>query len=140
MTIDKLLVFLTAWILENTEFDKKVDNPEFYILNKQEMSDKACFSEENCRVKAYYIKDSGIYYINELDPLNDICDQSIILHELIHHYQKNRNKKMDLDEQTLWTLQERQALYYQNLFLIHRKELTGIKDLKMYFNVREGLI
>ena len=127
MITDKLLVFLTAWILENTEFEKKIDKPEFFILTKQEMSEKACFSEENCKVLAYYIKDSGIYYIDELDPLNDICDQSIILHELIHHYQKNRNKKIDLDEQTLWTLRERQALYYQNLFLITQKRINGNK-------------
>ena len=56
------------------------------------MSRKACYSDENCKVKAYYVKNQGIFIIDGLDPENDICDQSIILHELVHHYQKNSNK------------------------------------------------
>ena len=39
MITDKLLVFLTAWILENTEFEKKIDKPEFFILTKQEINE-----------------------------------------------------------------------------------------------------
>ena len=74
------------------------------------MSDKACFSSDNCRVKAYYVKDSGIYYINSLKPEKKICDKSIILHELIHHYQKNDNRVIDLDEHTLWTPRDRQFI------------------------------
>ena len=85
------------------------------------MSDKACFSSKNCRVKAYYVKNNGIYYIDQLDPEKNVCDKSIILHELVHHYQKNDDRVIDLDEKTLWTLQERQAIYYQNLFLISQK-------------------
>ena len=88
------------------------------------MSDKACFSSENCRVKAYYVKDSGIFYIDKMQPEKDICDKSIILHEMVHHYQKNDDRVIELDERTLWTLQERQAIYYQNLFLISQKRLN----------------
>ena len=33
----------------------------------------------------------------------------------------------DLDQRTLWTLQERQAIYYQNLFLISQKRKNGNK-------------
>ena len=91
------------------------------------MSDKACYSSDNCKVKAYYIKNDGIYYINDLIPEKKMCDQSIILHEMIHHYQKNSKRSFDLDQRTLWTLQERQALYYQNLFLISQKRKNGNK-------------
>ena len=86
MISEKLLLFLTSWIIENTEFEKKIDPPKFYSLTKNEMSDKACYSSDNCKVKAYYIKNDGIYYINDLI-LEKNCDQSIILHEMIHHYQ-----------------------------------------------------
>ena len=116
-----LLVFLSSWIIENTEFSKKIDDPEFFKLSKKEMSNKACFSSKNCRVKAYYVKNNGIYYIDQLDPEKNVCDKSIILHELVHHYQKNDDRVIDLDEKTLRTLQERQAIYYQNLFLISQK-------------------
>ncbi len=120
-----LLLFLSTWIIENTEFNEKIESPNLFKLSKKEMADKACFSSDNCKVKAYYVKDSGIFYIDQLEPENDVCDRSIILHELIHHYQKNNNRAFDLDEKTLWTLQERQAIYYQNLFLISQKRLNN---------------
>ncbi len=127
MITKTLLTFLTTWIISNTEFNKEVDPPPFFKLSKKEMSDKACYSSENCRVKAYYIKNEGIFYRDNLVPDNNICHLSIILHEMVHHYQKNSNRTFDLDERTLWTLQERQALYYQNLFLISQKRLNNNK-------------
>ena len=106
------------------------------------MSDKACFSSKNCKVKAYYVKEGKIFYIDSMRPESNVCDKSIILHELVHHYQKNSGKKIDLDEKTLWTLQERQALYYQNLFFNFEKRKIIIKDQKMFYNVKadRGLI
>ena len=124
MISKKLLIFLSTWIIENTEFNQKIEDPRFFKLTENEMSDKACFSSENCRVKAYYVKDSGIFYIDKMQPEKDICDKSIILHEMVHHYQKNDDRVIELDERTLWTLQERQAIYYQNLFLISQKRLN----------------
>ncbi len=121
MLSKKLLTFLTAWILENTEFDKKIDPPELFKLSYDEMSQKACYSSKKCKVKAYYVKDKGIFYIDSMKPEENICDQSIILHELIHHYQKNTTRSFDLDKETIWELRERQALYYQNIFLISQK-------------------
>ena len=122
-----LLTFLTTWIISNTEFNQEVELPQFFQLSKKEMSDKACYSSANCRVKAYYIKNEGIFYRDNLVPDDNICHLSIILHEMVHHYQKNSNRTFDLDERTLWTLQERQALYYQNLFLISQKRLNNDK-------------
>lgn len=122
MISEKLLALLTFWIIENTEFNEKIQPPNFYSITKDEMSEKACFSSKKCRVKAYYIKNKGIFFIDKLDPEKSICDRSIILHELVHHYQKNSDKIFDLDEHTLWTLQERQAIFYQNIFLYQEKE------------------
>ncbi len=127
MISEKLLIFITSWILENSEFEKKIDPPSFFSLSKEEMSDKACYSSDNCKVKAYYVKESGIFFIDDLEPEENICDQSIILHEMIHHYQKNSSRSFDLDQRTIWTLQERQAIYYQNLFLISQKRKNGGK-------------
>ena len=127
MISKSLLIFLSSWIIENTEFSKRIKDPEFFRLTKKEMSEKACFSSKNCRVKAYYVKNTGIYYIDKLDPENNICDKSIMLHELVHHYQKNDDRVIELDEKTLWTLQERQAIYYQNLFLISQKRANDNK-------------
>lgn len=127
MISEKLITLLTAFILNNTEFEKELSPPEFITLSKEKMSAKACFSSKNCKVKAYYVKEGKIFYIDSMKPESNICDRSIILHELVHHYQKNSGKKIDLDEKTLWTLQERQALYYQNLFLISEKRKNNNK-------------
>ena len=51
-----LTIFITSWIIENTEFDKEITPPSFFVLSQEEMSEKACYSSNNCRVKAYYVK------------------------------------------------------------------------------------
>lgn len=116
-----LLVFISSWIIENTEFEKKIDDPDIFFVTKNQMADKACFSSKKCKVKAYYVQNQGIYLIDTLNPEEDVCDKSIVLHEMVHHYQKNSGKEFELDQHTLWTLQERQAIFYQNLFLIQAK-------------------
>ena len=68
MISKKLLIFLSSWIIENTEFNQKIEDPKFFKLTENEMSDKACFSSENCRVKAYYVKDSGIFTSTKCSP------------------------------------------------------------------------
>ena len=35
MVSEKLIIFLTSWIIENTEFDKKIDPPDFFSSNKK---------------------------------------------------------------------------------------------------------
>ncbi len=122
MISETLLASLAVWIIGNTEFTTKIEPPNFFTLSSDEMSEKACFSDKNCRVKAYYVRNEGIYYIKDLKPNNNVCDRSIILHEMIHHYQKNQKKVIPLDEHTLWTLQERQAIFYQNVYLYQEKE------------------
>lgn len=122
-----LMIFLTSWILENTEFKKKLEFPNIRVLTSEKMADKACYSSKVCRVKAYYVKEEGMYLIDELNPEEKVCDRSIVLHELVHHYQKNLSGDFDLDEQTMWTLQERQALFYQNLFLYQQKTKNNNK-------------
>ena len=89
---------------------------QFFKLTENEMSDKACFSSENCRVKAYYVKDSGIFYIDKMQPEKDICDKSIILHEMIHHYQKNDDRVIELDERTLGHFKKDKHLLSKSFF------------------------
>ena len=35
MITQALLLFLTSWIIENTEFEKKVEDPKFFFLTKE---------------------------------------------------------------------------------------------------------
>ena len=36
-----------------------------------------------------------------MQPEKDICDKSIILHEMVHHYQKNDDRVIELDDRTI---------------------------------------
>ena len=95
---------------------KELSPPEFITLSKEKMSDKACFSSKNCKVKAYYVKEGKIFYIDSMRPESNVCDKSIILHELVHHYQKNSGKKIDLDEKKLYGLFKKDRLYIIKIF------------------------
>ena len=63
-----LLAFLSSWIIENTQiFEKILEDPSSLNFQKRKCQIKTAMSK-NCRVKAYYVKDNGIYYIDQLDP------------------------------------------------------------------------
>ena len=55
----------------------------------------------------------------------------------MHHYQKNSGKKIDLDEKTLWTLQEGR-LYITKIFLISEKRKNNNKGPENVFLQCEG--
>ena len=96
MITQALLLFLTSWIIENTEFEKKVEDPKFFFLTKEEMSKKACFSSQNCKVQAYYVEDEGIYLINKLN-LNKDEFQNLLIQNQSYTLQETKNKlKIDL--------------------------------------------
>ena len=140
MISEKLIIFLTSWIIENTEFDKKLDPPKFFSLTQNEMSDKACYSSNNCKVKAYYIKNDGIYFIDELVPESKMCDQSIILHEMIHHYQKTQKDLLILikEHSGLFKKDKLSITKIYSLFLKKEKMIT--RGLKMFCSVKADLI
>ena len=135
MISDKLLIFITSWILENTEFEKNRPLRHFLVYLKKKCQIKLVIHQIIVKSKPIISK-KGYFFINDLEPEENICDQSIILHEMIHHYQKNSSRSFDLDQRTIWTLQERQAIYYQNLFLISQKRKIMAKDQKMFCNVK----
>ena len=122
MISEKLITLLTAFILNNTEFEEKLSPPEFITLSKEKMSDKACFSSKNCKVKAYYVKEGKIFYIDSMRPESNVCDKSIILHELVHHYQKNSGKKIDLDEKNFMDSSRKTGFILSKSFFDFRKK------------------
>ena len=139
MISEALLAFLSLWIVENTEFKVKIEHPVFFKLSEKQMSDKACFSSANCRVKAYYVKNDGIFYINTLDPENNICDTSIILHEMVHHYQKMTIELLILTKKLFGHFKKDKLFTIRTYFLFPKKELMKIMALKMFYNVRGDL-
>ena len=104
------------------------------------MSDKACYSSNNCKVKAYYIKNDGIYFIDELVPESKMCDQSIILHEMIHHYQKTQKDLLILIKEHSGLSKKDKPFIIKIYSLFLKKEKMITRGLKMFYSVKADLI
>lgn len=124
MKISMLLPFLVNWIITNTEY-KVIDfNIPITELSKKELEKKAC--NGSCPVVAFFQPNKGIFY-RKMD-LKNYCNQSIILHEVIHAIQTKKKAKMQN------VFREKEAYEIQNKFLMY---ISKKKDLLEYLNVRK---
>ena len=124
MIITTLLVYLLEWISLNTTFDtSKFDFPIFEV-SKEQLQEKACGGK--CPILAFFNPEEGVF-VTKLD-LNEICNQSIILHELIHVFQYYENNKIEN------IYKEKQAYEIQNEYLF---EYSQKNDLLNTLNVKK---
>ena len=121
MGLKKLIFFLLQWISINTEYDtSKFDFP-VNILKPSELQEIVCGGK--CPVLGFFSKEYGILLV-EMD-FNDICNQSILLHEMIHSLQ---NDSVEI------AFKEKEAYYLQNKFL---EELSLKNDMIEILNVKK---
>ena len=78
--LTNIVSFLLEWITLNTHYDASIFNFEVIELSKNELQALACGGK--CPIIAFFKPEVGIL-ISELDYKN-ICNQSILLHEIIH--------------------------------------------------------
>ncbi len=122
MVLNELLNFLLVWISINTNYDtSKFDFP-VNIVKPKVIQEMACGGK--CPVVAFFSKNEGIF-ISKMN-FNDICNQSILLHEVIHAFQLNSN----LEE----AFKEKEAYDLQNKFL---EELSIKNDMIKILNVKK---
>ncbi len=112
MAMTTLLIFLLDWISTNTHYDKSKFDAEIMQLNDREFETMAC--KGKCPVLAFYLEGKGIF-TRKLD-FNDVCNQSILLHEIIHVFQSTENSE------TNFAFRESEAYKIQNAFLIDISE------------------
>ncbi len=91
MIDQEIVKFLISWINENTIYEKFLLNLEIVVLDLEELQLLACRGK--CPILAFFSA-PNIIYIAKLD-FNDLCNQSILLHEMIHVEQYCRCKKAD---------------------------------------------
>ena len=115
--INELLVTLLLWITTNTEFKDLNFKPNIEFISQQELSDLVC--EKPCEILAYTPNEpkNKIFLVNTLEPLSNVCDRGILLHELIHVFQKYAGKFENYEERTRKHMREMQALVNHNRFL-----------------------
>ena len=88
MIDQEIVKFLISWINENTIYEKFLLNLEIVALDLEELQLLACRGK--CPILAFFSA-PNIIYIAKLD-FNDLCNQSILLHEMIHVFQYQSGK------------------------------------------------
>ena len=107
MVITTLLIFLLDWISKNTDYDASVFDSKIIELDTKEFERIAC--KGKCPVLAFFDENKGIY-LRKMD-LENLCNQSILLHEIIHSLQNLREIKIEN------AFKEKEAYEIQNFFL-----------------------
>ena len=89
MIDQEIVKFLISWINENTIYEKFLLNLEIVVLDLEELQLLACRGK--CPILAFFSA-PNIIYIAKLD-FNDLCNQSILLHEMIMFFSINQEVK-----------------------------------------------
>ena len=121
--LDNIISFLLEWITLNTHYDASIFNFEVVELSKSELQALAC--RGICPVIAFFKPEVGIL-ISELD-FENICNQSILLHEIIHALQYLNESNLE------GAFREKEAYQIQNKFLMEisiKEELIEPLNLK----------
>ena len=122
MSLNEILKFLLTWISINTNYDtSKFDFP-VNIVRPRVIQDMVCGGK--CPVIAFFSESKGIF-ISDMN-FKDICNQSILLHEIIHSFQVDS----DMEE----VFKEKEAYELQNKFL---EELSLKNDMIKILNVKK---
>ena len=108
MLDQEIVKFLISWINENTVYEGLLSNLEIVDLNLEELQYLACRGK--CPILAFF-SPPNIIYIAKLN-FNDLCNQSILLHEMIHVFQHQSGNEMQN------VFKEQEAYQIQNKFLM----------------------
>ena len=117
--INEVILSLILWISSNTEHPKPINPINLNFIEQKELQDLAC--GRPCEIIAYtpMNKNNEIFLINSLNPLQDVCAQGILLHEIIHVIQQENEFAAEYEDNTKKHLREMNALVSHNLFLSH---------------------
>lgn len=98
------IITLLNWISVNTHYDTKNFNTKILEVSKKEIQRMACNGK--CPIVAFYKKNESIY-ITKMDFEENFCNQSILIHEIIHVLQKDKKMQNVFKEKEAYTIQEK---------------------------------
>lgn len=96
--------------------------PEIHLLSPVRIQEELCRGP--CGVHAYYLDDRGIFIRDDLDVVNDLKSRSILLHELVHHLQKENGRFDAMGTCERWYAREEEAYRMQNAYLSSMRTAT----------------
>ncbi len=122
MKLSNLINILLQWISINTNYDtSKFDFP-INVVEPKIIQEMVCGGK--CPVIAFFSEEYGIFISNS--DYEDLCNQSILLHEIIHYFQS------DLTMENAF--KEKEAYELQNKFL---EELSIKNDMIDVLNIKK---
>ena len=133
---------LSLWISSHlavvkADFDEPPNLPEIVFLSQDKLAKKAC--ETNCAIAGWYptkqIEGKEVLYIVKgLDPVNDLCVKTVLLHELVHFWQDYNNAFDDPNDspKVKFTKREQQAMILEHIFRGQQYKKYKIENGKDY--------
>ena len=113
---------LLNWIELNTSYNTKNFKTKIVEVSKKEIQKIACGGK--CPIIAFYKPEEAIY-ISKMNFEKNYCNQSILLHEMIHVLQSKKIENV---------FKEKEAYLLQNKFLL---EKSDSENLHFKLNVRK---
>lgn len=113
---------LLNWIELNTRYNTKNFKTKIVEVSKKEIQKIACGGK--CPIIAFYKPEEAIY-ISKMNFEKNYCNQSILLHEMIHVFQSEKIENV---------FKEKEAYLLQNKFLL---EKSNSENLHFNLNVRK---
>ena len=138
-TITALFIWINSHLGSiGANYEMPPYHPEIKFVDQKELSEMAC--ERPCPVVGWYptknqIKGKEIlYFLKNVDPVNNLCIRTILLHELVHFWQDYNNafsNSMD-SEKVVFTYKERQATQLEHIYRGQQYESYKKKHGKYY--------
>ena len=115
--ISELIVALLFWITSNTDYKEPAKLPDIEFLDQKSLSQLAC--KRDCEIMAYTPEEPKykIYLSSSLNPMDNVCDRAILMHEIIHVLQDEQKIYTNYDSKTKKHLREMDALVNHNIYL-----------------------
>jgi len=112
-----LIAGLLTWIHVNAGLDMPPDRPEVAFVPHAELEKAVC--RKPCEVLGFSPDDaSDIIYLDQgLDIRNDVCQRSILVHELVHFMQRRAKRFADQSPRARTHWREMEALQIQRMYL-----------------------
>ncbi|TQV83096.1 hypothetical protein [Denitrobaculum tricleocarpae] len=99
--------------------------PEVAFVPQSELQQRAC--DNPCQVFGWHPYGSNIVYLDDrMDPIRDLKDRGILLHELVHYLQQE-NQAFDAETACLsWAYREQEAYRVQGAWLSRNNVFTSL--------------
>ena len=116
-SIKAIAVSLLTWINVNTEYKLPPEIiPEIHIIPASEVQDMVC--GKPCPAYAWITEKADKIYLSDILKVDeDVCDRTILLHELVHFAQRKTNKFASSPLEERRHLMEMNAIIIQNIYL-----------------------